>query len=196
MHALVRQAFGRFNEPLEGRIEHMYLDIKGLVTVGIGCLLTPGEAKLLPFEDRGSGVPADAIDIEAEYADLSKRKHLAKAGHRAAYAATRLRLPYDEIDALLHRRLALHEAQIRWRRWEEFPPEAQLAVLSISWAVGPTGLRRFVRFREACEKFDFHAAAEECEISTKDNAGIIERNERNKVLLMQAQKTLKLMRIA
>ena len=38
MHASVRDYFIEFNEPIENRVPYMYLDIKGLVTIGIGNL--------------------------------------------------------------------------------------------------------------------------------------------------------------
>jgi len=39
MHTSIRNYFIKFNEPIEGRVTHMYLDVKGLVTIGVGNLI-------------------------------------------------------------------------------------------------------------------------------------------------------------
>ena len=56
MQAVVRNAWRRFNEPLEGLTSWMYLDIKGFVTTGMASgmakLARPGnclERRLIPF---------------------------------------------------------------------------------------------------------------------------------------------------
>lgn len=41
MYPSVTSFFRVFNEPLEGVVAYMYLDIKGLVTVGVGNLIDP-----------------------------------------------------------------------------------------------------------------------------------------------------------
>ena len=46
MQAVVRNAWRRFNEPLEGLTSWMYLDIKGFVTTGMGNLIDPVPAAL------------------------------------------------------------------------------------------------------------------------------------------------------
>ena len=38
MHMSVRNYFIKFNEPIEKRVPYMYLDVKGLVTIGVGNL--------------------------------------------------------------------------------------------------------------------------------------------------------------
>ena len=41
MRASVKNQFRTFNAPLEGVVKYMYLDIKGLVTIGVGNLIDP-----------------------------------------------------------------------------------------------------------------------------------------------------------
>ena len=36
MHEMVRESWMRFNEPLEGIVNFMYLDVKGWVSTGMG----------------------------------------------------------------------------------------------------------------------------------------------------------------
>lgn len=83
MHPSVRHYFVKFNEPIEARIPYMYLDIKGLVTVGVGNLIdverpsdTANLQKILdeliklPFVykklEPNAGKRASAADILAE----------------------------------------------------------------------------------------------------------------------------------
>jgi GH24 family phage-related lysozyme (muramidase) len=55
MFSSVQSAFRSFTEQFEGCVSFMYLDVKGLVTVGIGNLVDPvGVAQALPFRF-GSG---------------------------------------------------------------------------------------------------------------------------------------------
>ena len=64
---LVRAGWPAFTSPLEGRIAWMYLDVLGLVTIGLGCLIDPiGGAMGLPFV-LPSGEPASKADIEGAW---------------------------------------------------------------------------------------------------------------------------------
>src|SRR4029453_7562541 len=63
-HTSIRDGFLAFSRPLEGRVPWMYLDIKGLVTTGVGNLIDPvGLASKLPFVHKGDGSPASEVDI-------------------------------------------------------------------------------------------------------------------------------------
>ena len=52
MRPNVRDAFSDFNAPLEGVVEWMYLDVRGLVTVGVGNLLQPRRQRRLSRSTR------------------------------------------------------------------------------------------------------------------------------------------------
>src|SRR5690242_21318627 len=97
MHPSVRSQFRAFNEPFEGSVPYMYLDIKGLVTVGVGNLIDPVElATALPFRFKdkpGIGTPgalASTNQIAAEWRKLKNTKSLAKKGHLACAPITDL----------------------------------------------------------------------------------------------------------
>src|SRR5713226_1332348 len=77
MFTSVQTAFRAFSEQFEGCVPHMYLDIKGLVTVGVGNLVDPvGLAQALPFRFKNKpgiaspGAPATADQIAAEWQKL------------------------------------------------------------------------------------------------------------------------------
>lgn len=198
MHKTVKESFRRFNEPLEGLVEYMYLDIKGFVTVGVGFLIDPiSEARRLPFRKKSSGEPATPEEINEEWRRIKNTQALARSGHIAAAALTNLRLSDADIDTEIDRRLTRMEATLlqsgRLKQWLDMLPQVQMAVMSMCWAVGPTGLLKFEKFLGACEMSDFEGAARECLISEVGNPGIRERNRKNAALLRNAAETRKLM---
>src|SRR5262245_21515198 len=112
----VRARFRAFNEPFEGCIPYMYLDIKGLVTVGVGNLIDPVElATALPFRFKSRsgialpGAAASAAQIEAEWQKLKSNSGLALKGARACDPVTELELPDDALNDLIAKRLAQNE---------------------------------------------------------------------------------------
>ena len=61
MHPAILAAWQTFNTPIEGMVPFMYLDTKGLVTIGMGNLIDPiSVAVTLPFKKRGKTGPANA----------------------------------------------------------------------------------------------------------------------------------------
>ena len=78
MHASARTAWQGFITKHEGNIGYMYLDTKGLVTIGIGNLIDPLSLALpLPFQFKignRAGAPAGRLatpkEIEAEWRSL------------------------------------------------------------------------------------------------------------------------------
>ncbi|MFV2058690.1 MAG: hypothetical protein ACC707_19680, partial [Thiohalomonadales bacterium] len=66
---LLRKKLGEY----EGAISHMYLDSKGLVTVGVGYLIINlTEAQKLPFTTQ-KGMKATAVEIKADYDAVKKQ---------------------------------------------------------------------------------------------------------------------------
>jgi hypothetical protein len=197
MHDSVQAQFRTFNEPLEGSVPYMYLDIKGLVTVGVGNLIDPVEsATILPFRFKNRagianpGAAASEAQISAEWQRLKSDISLAKKGFRACDAVTQLELADDAIDDLIAERLAGNESfltrQEAFNTFEDWPADAQMALLSMAWAMGPHGLLGFPHFCDACENQDFNGAAAECKMSELGNPGVIPRNVANKTLLGNA----------
>ncbi len=97
MYSSVQTQFRAFNEPLEGSIPYMYLDIKGLVTVGVGNLIDPIElATLLPFCFKSRpgiatpGARASQAQIAAEWQQLKRDLSLAQKGFLACDPVTDL----------------------------------------------------------------------------------------------------------
>jgi len=191
MYPSVQARFRAFNEPFEGSIPYMYLDVKGLVTVGVGNLIDPVELAIaLPFRSKGSGLPASKELIAAEWRKLKADPTLAKKGHLACAAVTDLELNDDTIGALIAQRLMANDSLLKrqpsFQGFETWPADAQLGLLSMAWAMGPAGFSRFHRFRTACQKRDFKAAAAESKLDEAGNPGLIPRNRANLLLFSNA----------
>lgn len=191
IYPCVRATFYDFTAPLEGVVPWMYLDIRGLVTVGLGCLIDPLPLAI-PLQwhwaDFGAVARVDAID--AEWHRVKSRTEIAKLGHLAALRYTELRLSDDGIRALAMRRFD-ENAAVLSRRFDlaSWPADAQLAVCSMAWAMGPSF--QFPKFEAACARKDFDAAALECTIREADNPGIAPRNVANRVHLARAAAVLR-----
>jgi hypothetical protein len=192
MYPSVRAAFRAFNEPFEGVVPWMYLDIKGLVTVGVGNLIDPIELALqLPFRFRNEpNLAATTDQIAAEWHRIKAATGLAKAGYKACEPLTRLGLDDAAIDDSIAIRLAENEAILKksefFRGFDSWPADAQLRLLSMAWALGPNGPKRFQKFAEACRNLDFVRAADNCAINAQGNPGIVPRNRANQTLFETA----------
>ena len=188
----VQSYLPRFSQTFEGRVTHMYLDIKGLVTVGVGNLIDPVELALdLPFHLKNlPGTPADRAQIAAEWQVIKFDRSLAEKGAHACAPLTALELNDGAIDALIAKRAAEDEKSLKRRpqfaNFEAWPADAQLALLSMAWALGPGGVAGFPKLSAACQALDFHTAADECEISEDGNAGLVPRNVANRALFLNA----------
>jgi len=181
----VTAAFRAFSEPLEGCVHHIYLDVRGLATTGIGCLIDPLPLALaLPWTRGDGGELAEAHEVTAEW----RRVHALPAGRVASYYAGPLRLPDAAIDALLHERLDA-AARVLERHYPDlgaWPAQAQLATCSMAWALGASFAPRWPRFSAAARARDWQTCAVECAISTVGNPGVAPRNEANRALLLAA----------
>jgi GH24 family phage-related lysozyme (muramidase) len=192
MHVAVQGVFRAFNEPFEGVVHHMYLDIKEKVTIGVGNLIDPfSEAATLPFQFKTDPERlATEAEIESEWKAVKANTPLAKKGYKAAAKVTDLELNDEAIGKLIQKRLLNNEKLIRkqvpFAKWDSWPADAQLGLLSMAWAMGPSAFIGFPKFSESCRVMDFTAAAAQCSIADADNPGVKPRNEANQLLFRNA----------
>lgn len=197
MFAAVQSGFPAFSARFEGRVPYMYLDVLGLVTVGVGNLVDPVvTAQALPFRFKNKpgiaapGSPATREQIAAEWQRLKSDPTLKTRGHLACEAITQLELNDEAIDSVILDRLAKNESFLKSQQWfqsfDTWPADAQLGLLSMAWAMGPAGPGGFPNFRAACQKFDFSGAATECKMNETGNPGLIRRNQANVTLFNNA----------
>jgi hypothetical protein len=197
MFPAVQSGFTAFSAKFEGRVPYMYLDVKGLVTVGVGNLVDPvAVAQTLPFRFKNKpginapGSPATPDQIAQEWQILKNDPGLATKGATACEPITQLELSDDAIDSLILERLTQNESFLIRQQWfqgfDAWPADAQLGLLSMAWAMGPAGPGAFPNFRAACQKLDFKTAAAECKMNEAGNPGLIPRNEANFTLFSNA----------
>jgi GH24 family phage-related lysozyme (muramidase) len=195
MFPLVRDAIAPFNTPLEGRGNGMYLDIKSLVTTGIGNLIDADsgdhfgtnphlmpEAYGLGWAPPG-GAPVSTAAIDAEYQRI-KYSGSANWSFPQRIALCQLFITDQAIDELVARKADSFGAFLVGRPdfagFETFPADAQLGLLSMSWAMGPAF--RFPRFQAAVRAGDWVTAAAESHMDDANNPGLRPRNAINEVL--------------
>src|ERR1700733_13056663 len=107
MYPVIQSSFPAFSTKFEGRVPYMYLDVLGLVTVGVGNLIDPVETALtLPFQLKNNpGSVATKDQIAAEWQTLKNDTSLKTKGYKACELITQLELSEDAIDSLILNRL-------------------------------------------------------------------------------------------
>jgi hypothetical protein len=175
----------------------MYLDIKGLVTVGIGNLIDPvEEAQKLPFRfkptnrlKRIPGQLASRDEIKSEWDNIKnnpRRALFMSRGHRLCESETDLELSSPDLMALFNAKSTSNERYLRriFIEFDSWPADAQLALMSMAWNLGPAFHGTWPRFTKACIARDFDAAAQNCQIPQSD------RNQPHETLFRNAARVV------
>jgi GH24 family phage-related lysozyme (muramidase) len=181
MYDSVRSNFISFTTGFEGSVPYMYLDVKGLVTTGIGNLIDPiGLALPLPFVHKSDGSPASQSEITAEWNKVKAMTSLAQQGANTAAGVTSLMLTPDSITSLVLSKLDSNVATLTvtpaFSSFETWPADAQLGLLSMAWALGPSFAAGWPVFTAAVGSGDWSTAASNCQMSTAGNPGVAPRN--------------------
>lgn len=146
----------------EGCVPWMYRDTVGRVTVGVGLMLPDASAAAaLPFAVDGR--TATAQEIAAEFS----RVHGLAMGHLPSFykAASAMELSESTIDAKLSAVLNGFEGELRKRlpHYDGLPDGVKLAVLDMTYNLGPAGLLKdFPHFVAAIEDGSWTQAAALC----------------------------------
>lgn len=189
MRQIVKDTFRAWSRQFEGEVPWMYLDVKGLVTVGVGNLIDPvSQATILPFV-MPDGSPASAATIAAEWRWLKSHTEAARLGYRYAQQFTSVRLTDEGIGSLVAEKLQTFWAFMLAHYFpdgENWPAAAQLAACSMAWACGPGWPLIFGNCAASAKKQDWAGCAKECEINSKGNVGVIPRNRANVALFQFA----------
>ena len=193
MRNSVSSAFKSFNTKFEGYLTFMYADVKNLVTTGMGNLIDPiGTSLSLPWVN-SDGSPASQQQITDAWNAVKARTDLTQKGGKAYKSVTTIRLTDEGIDQLIQRRLKSNESTLRstYPGYDSWPADAQLAVLSMAWAMGPAF--KFGTFKKQVngDPPDFAAAATSSHMNDAGNPGLVPRNAANKKLFENAAAVLK-----
>ncbi len=147
----------------EGRIAHMYLDTKNLVTVGIGKMLPDVKAaQALPFVVRGTSSAASPAQIAEDFTSVKKQPAAMLAKSYRPF--TKLDLPDKAIDDLLLAELVIFEGQLKanFAGYDNYPEPARRALLDMIYNLGLAGLLTFKNLKKAVESANWRTAAAEC----------------------------------
>jgi GH24 family phage-related lysozyme (muramidase) len=208
MHASVSSVFYEFSKQFEGEIPFMYLDVKSLVTIGIGNLIDPFSAMpawlKTQFWHKGDHRAATITEVEDEWKlvkSLTSLSHKLATRKGSFIDKTDLRIDGAAVSRLVGERLAANERFLKglkfFKDFDKWPADAQLGVLSMAWAMGAgfalvkskqTHAEIWKDFREACEKQDWATAAQRCHMSEAGNPGLIKRNAADKLLFENAER--------
>lgn len=189
MKQAVSDIFPTFTSRFEGRIPYMYLDVKGLVTIGLGCLIDPESlARSLPFVGKNTNKRVPVEVISCEWHNVKSDVSLARRGHTAAARVTTLKLDEDAIDDLARTRLRGAEDYLKktFHDFEDWPAPAQLATLSMAWAMGAGFTRVFTSWTKAALLHNWELCAKQCLMRTTGNPGLVPRNKANVALFLAA----------
>lgn len=193
MRDVVRAAFYAFNAPMEGEVPWFYQDVKGLVSIGVGILCDPIQLAMnLPLV-HPDGRPASRNEIAAEWLRIknlpsnAKGQTAAQLGHLYAKPHTTLRLTKEGLELTMMSKVNQMDKYLetRFPAYPTWSADAQLGVLSLSWACGPAF--RFPKCEAALRAFDFRtAAAESFMPEERTISGLRPRNKANFILFTNA----------
>lgn len=165
----LKEKAAKYIEKHEGNYSYMYLDHKGLVTVGIGHYLpNAADAMCRPFRNKKTLQPATPQQIEAEW---QKLKDMNSLNRRAIYFKdkTELELSGPDVEKLflsedLEKKIPLSRLEKEIPGFKEAPESAKIALWDMAFALGIGGLKKFTKLQAAVKAGDWHAAAVECKI--------------------------------
>jgi GH24 family phage-related lysozyme (muramidase) len=189
IHPAVARAFFSFSEQFEGYVLSPYLDVKGLVTVGVGNLIDPiGAALALPWKLPDGSLAPPAV-VSEQWLRLKARQDLKRLHWKYAAGLTSIRLTTADVDALVAAKLMANADYMQthyFQYWPDWPADAQLGVSSMAWACGPAFPTKFGNFTGFAKKQDWKNAGLCSAIRTEGNPGIIPRNKANLLLFNNA----------
>ncbi len=194
MHESVRKIWHDFSVKFEGFVNSPYVDVLGLVTVGAGNLIDPIHLALeLPWK-LSDGSLATKNDVVEQWQRVKDdRDRLKKLHWKYAAQLTTIRLTDEDIDAIVAKKLASNEVELR--KWfpgfDEMPADGQLGILSLAWAAGPAFAKKFPNFTHYVNngKWWEAAAAGKLRATGPDgtpNPGVTPRNAAQKLCFENA----------
>lgn len=172
-------------EQYEGRVEHMYLDTRGYVTVGVGHMMdTAEDAKKVAFVNAASGSPATKKEIEDEYALIKSKPFGSAYPARRFKSFTKLKLTDSTINEVTNKHISSFESELKQiygaTEFNTHPENVKLALFDMIFNLGMPKLKNnYPKFNKYIKAKDYKNAANE-----SNRRGIAaERNQYVKDLL-------------
>lgn len=149
-------------ELYEGNIEHMYLDKKGYVTIGVGHYITNSTSaqKLTLYTAKGK--KATLAEIKLDFDNVKKQKIGLEAGIYKQF--TKLYMKDVDIEAITDNHITNFEKELKrvYSGFFTFPKEVKLALFDMIFNLGQTKLQRqYKKMNAAVAKKDWLTAAKE-----------------------------------
>ena len=196
MRQTIKDNFSAFTAQLEGAVPWMYQDQLGLVTTGLGNLIdSVGAAQALPWRHGENGPLATPAEVSAAWmlakgatTDSQGRSAKATGGGQPFWGTlSDLRLDAAGISQLVSGKLDQVETDLKGAlpAWETWPADAQLATLSMAWAMGSGFVAKFPSWKAAVTQNPPNWAGAAAQ-SHMQGVGIDDRNEINKELFLSA----------
>ena len=171
-------------EEKEGRVNHMYQDTEGNITVGIGYHITEASAKTYPFVLLSDKSKATQDQISEDYTSVHSAPGKMDAKKYKKY--TKLILQEKSIDTIFERLLRSFISELRrlFKNFDQIPHSARAALLDLIYNMGMTRLNKWDKLKNAIKCWDFEEAAKESNRAQVNE----ERNKWVKSLLLEAAK--------
>lgn len=147
---------------VEGFINHFYLDSEGIVTIGIGCVVSLKEALSLPMFSKSTNISVGSTEIEIDYDNIKR----SEVGHTPDYYSkrTELRTTDGVIENLFKSRFDSIQKQVGYNflDFSTYSEGVQLVLMDFAFNLGVFGLlSKFPHFCAAIKGRDFRTAASE-----------------------------------
>jgi GH24 family phage-related lysozyme (muramidase) len=160
-------------EEYEGRYNHMYLDSKGKVTIGVGHLIASKGAvatiKLYKMKNNHANTTASLIEKKDEYDNVVKQKKNNKASWYKKF--TKLVMKDTDINTQRDKHIATFYSELSGayckakgytNNFDDMPEEVQLALFDMIFNLGEPKLRRiFTNFNNAIKQEKWDEAAKQ-----------------------------------
>lgn len=203
MQSSALSLFFPLSKQFEGYVPNMYLDVKGLVTTGMGNLIdSVGIAQQLPWKHGEGGELASASEISDAWNGVKAAQDHKEIGGGNQFwkDLNDLRLDDDGVQQLISSKVDNNNSilQSRFPAIDMWPAPAQLAVMLMAWAMGPNF--HYPEFANAINSVvpDFQGAADQAympdnpeksmDYPPTSNPGLRPRNIAVKILLQMAER--------
>jgi hypothetical protein len=185
MTPAAREDFLAKTRELEGVCQWLYLDVRGLVTVGIGNLVDPigslwaANLDWVNLDWRNGDAPAEDSEVWAAWRIVKGHQELREHGGGAFQHLTAIRATDESIDHLVEATITRFERALRvfYPEMPGWPDAAQVSVMLMAWALGAGFPAKWPKLSSALHRLNFELAAEECQMSeAHQNASFHRRN--------------------
>ncbi len=172
MREFARRKFTPLSISFEGCVDFMYLDVKSLVTTGIGNLIDPIDAAMPLDWRKKDGTPATREEIVEEWNRIKQLREYSSFGGGYFENVATLHLSSAGLEKLFSWRLDINERYFRqlFAKYDLWGSDAQLACHLFAWACGPAlddpktraidGI--YPKFSAALAASDWREASREC----------------------------------